>query len=109
MRATAASIAWSRLRGHLPRVSPIIASIAGRYDQAIDRESAYEVLQSRAKQTTDTAAAEADQQRSENGQRGGGHQRQSPMEAMITSAARRIGTQIGRQIVRGILCSLIRR
>jgi uncharacterized protein len=85
--------------------------IAGRYDQAIDRESAYEVLQSRAKQAADTAAAEAEQRHgaSESGQRGGGRQRQSPMEAMITSAARSIGTQIGRQLLRGILGSLTRR
>jgi DNA helicase HerA-like ATPase len=84
--------------------------VAGRYDQAIDRESAYEVLQSRAKQAADTAAAQAqpDQRRSESGQRSG-RQRQSPVEAMITSAARSIGTQIGRQLLRGILGSLTRR
>jgi DNA helicase HerA-like ATPase len=82
--------------------------VAGRYDQAIDRESAYEVLQSRAKQAADAAAAEAEQRREESGQRGG-RQRQSPVEAMITSAARSIGTQIGRQLLRGILGSLTRR
>ena len=32
--------------------------------------------------------------------------RQSPMEAMIKSAARTIGSQMGRQIIRGILGSL---
>jgi uncharacterized protein len=82
--------------------------IAGRYDQAIDRESAYEVLQSRAKQAAHAAAAEAEQRGEESGQRGG-RQRQSPVEAMITSAARSIGTQIGRQLLRGILGSLTRR
>jgi uncharacterized protein len=86
--------------------------IAGRYDQAVDRESAYEVLQSRAKEAAppdETAAAEPDQRPGASGQRGGGRQRQSPMEALITSAARSIGTQIGRQLLRGILGSLTRR
>jgi hypothetical protein len=80
--------------------------IAGRYDQAIDRESAYEVLQRRAEQApqaTEAAPPAPDQQR------GGGRQRQSPVEAMITSAARSIGSQIGRQLLRGILGSLARR
>jgi uncharacterized protein len=86
--------------------------IAGRYDQPIDRESAYEVLQSRAKQAAppdEGVAAEPDERHGESSQHGGGRQRQSPMEAMITSAARSIGTQIGRQLLRGILGSLTRR
>jgi uncharacterized protein len=83
--------------------------IARRYDQTIDREPAYEVLQSRAKQAADAAAPEPDQRRGESERRGSGHQRQSPLEAMITSAGRSIGTQIGRQLLRGILGSLVRR
>jgi DNA helicase HerA-like ATPase len=85
--------------------------IAGRYDQAIDRESAYEVLQRRAEKAAppEVAAAEPGQPRGETGQRSGGRQRQGAVEAMITSAARSIGSQIGRQIIRGILGSLTRR
>jgi DNA helicase HerA-like ATPase len=85
--------------------------IAGRYDQAIDRESAYEVLQRRAEKAAppEVAAAEPGQPRGETGQRSGGRQRQGAVEAMITSAARSIGSQIGRQNIRGILGSLTRR
>ena len=86
--------------------------LAGRYDQAIDRESAYEVLQRRAEQAAQATAAAPpapDQQRGDGRQRGGGRQRQSSVEAMITSAARSIGSQIGRQLLRGILGSLARR
>jgi hypothetical protein len=36
----------------------------------------------------------------------GGRRRQSPIEAMITSAARSIGNQIGRSITRGIFGSV---
>jgi DNA helicase HerA-like ATPase len=86
--------------------------VAGRYDQAVDRESAYEVLHRRAEQQAaqadEAAAGETEQRREESRQRGG-RQRQSPVEAMITSAARSIGTQIGRQLLRGILGSLTRR
>jgi hypothetical protein len=85
--------------------------VAGRYDRVVDRESAYEILQRRAEaaQADAAAAAEPDQHRGDSRQRGGGRQRQSTVEAMITSAARSIGSQIGRQLIRGILGSLTRR
>ena len=95
--------------------------VAGRYDQAVDRESAHEVLKQRAERTAADAAAaqEAERARAEEarasaaatggGSRGGGRQRQGPVEAMITSAARSIGSQIGRQLLRGVLGSLTRR
>jgi uncharacterized protein len=92
--------------------------VAGRYDQAIDRESAYEVLQRRAQQAADAATArESEQPRYEHARRVGSgtgslpraSTRQGPVEAMITSAARSLGTQIGRQLLRGVLGSLARR
>jgi hypothetical protein len=91
--------------------------VAGRYDQAIDRESAHEVLKQRAERAAAEALAakEAERARAEEAQaaaaaaRGSGRQRQGPVEAMITSAARSIGSQIGRQILRGVLGSLTRR
>jgi DNA helicase HerA-like ATPase len=95
--------------------------VAGRYDQAVDRESAHEVLKQRAERAAAEAAAaqEAERARAEEARagasaaggasRGGGRQRQGPMEAMITSAARSIGSQIGRQLLRGVLGSLTRR
>jgi DNA helicase HerA-like ATPase len=89
--------------------------VARHYGQPIDRESAYEVLQRRAEQQ----AAQASEAHSEHARRvgsgagtqapSGGSRRQGAIEAMITSAARSLGTQIGRQLLRGVLGSLSRR
>jgi DNA helicase HerA-like ATPase len=87
----------------------------GRYDQAIDRDSAFEVLkrkaeervtQAQAEQTRaarDKAAAEAARPTR------GGYQRQTVVEAVVKSVARSVGSQLGRQIVRGLLGSILRR
>ncbi len=94
--------------------------LQGRYDQSMDRESAYELLKERA----EAARAEAEKHRAEleaaerrqaeeraqrSSERGGGQRRQSAGEAMIKSAARAIGSQIGRQIIRGVLGSIFGR
>jgi uncharacterized protein len=93
------------------RRSALAASpLAGRYDQAVDRESAFEVLKRRADEELarheaaqrPPAPAEAPAPRRASS-------RQTPMEAMITSAVRSIGSQIGRQIVRGLLGSILKR
>jgi DNA helicase HerA-like ATPase len=82
---------------HLSR-SPL----KGRYDQTIDRESAYEKL----KQRGEEKLAEASKQRTvEPAKRG--REPESMVTAMAKSAARAIGSQIGRQIVRGVLGSLL--
>jgi DNA helicase HerA-like ATPase len=107
----------------------IAASIvAGTYDKTVDRDSAFEMLRERA--TSDEAAERAEAAtkgrsgsgRTRNGAAeeqgglggmlgeiltGGGGRRQSPIEAMAKSAARSIGTTLGRQIVRGVLGSLL--
>ncbi|PPD02551.1 MAG: ATP-binding protein [Methylobacter sp.] len=75
--------------------------LKGRYDQAIDRESAYEKLKQKAELNADLesyakpAAKTAERQG------------QSVTDALIKSAARSIGTAVGRQIVRGVLGSLL--
>ncbi|MDX5375519.1 MAG: DUF853 domain-containing protein [Gammaproteobacteria bacterium] len=85
---------------HLQR-SPL----RGRYDETVDRDSAYEMLKQRAKEL---AAAEAEQVQKEAGTTARPRSnRQSTGEAFIKSAARSIGSQLGRQIVRGILGSLL--
>ncbi|MDF1582568.1 MAG: DUF853 family protein [Methyloprofundus sp.] len=71
-----------------------------RYDQSIDRESAYEML----KQKAEHMAEQAAQQEKPETRRSSG--RQSAGEALLKSAARSIGSQIGRQIIRGIMGSL---
>ncbi len=87
--------------------------LRSRYDEMVDRESAFEMLQARAEKQ---AAAEEEQQareaaekaaqKEQRSSRSGGRQRQSTGEALIKSAARAIGSQLGRQIIRGVLGSI---
>jgi DNA helicase HerA-like ATPase len=81
--------------------------LAGRYDNAVDRESAHELLRQRAekaaKQAEERAAKETASAPKKPRSR-----RQSVGEAFIKSLARTVGTQIGRQLMRGILGSLKR-
>ena len=95
----------------------------GHYEKAIDRESAYEKLKARAAQAAEAVAPTlSSQPQSQPQQVGGGgilgglgdllgggtrRSRQSVAEAAITSAARAIGSNLGRQIVRGVLGSIL--
>jgi DNA helicase HerA-like ATPase len=78
--------------------------VRGKYDQPVDRESAYEKLQARA----DQRAAEAPPARPAG--RGSPPAPRSEVAdtlgAMAKNVARSAGTQIGRELVRGILGSL---
>jgi uncharacterized protein len=79
----------------------------GRYEQTVDRESAYEMLK---KKTNQEAEAELEEEESKSASKtaaGKTSSRQSVGEALFKSAARSIGTTVGRQIVRGILGSLL--
>jgi hypothetical protein len=108
--------------------------VKGVYDTSVDRVSAYEILEQRALEAA--AAASAPEVAADaggldldailagalgtsaeapagaaGGSSGGavrktGARRQSPVEAFATSAARSLGTQIGRQLVRGVMGSL---
>ncbi|MFA6009679.1 MAG: helicase HerA-like domain-containing protein [Desulfobacteraceae bacterium] len=86
--------------------------LKGRYEQAVDRESAYELLKRRADevQADVSRQKEATNRDSEWGRLGEpvrqGRQRQSVGETMLKSAARSIGSQLGRQIIRGVLGSI---
>jgi DNA helicase HerA-like ATPase len=77
--------------------------LKGRYDQAVDRESAHELLKQRGEQAAQ--AAEEQQAAAKPARRG--REPESMATAMAKSAARAIGSQIGRQIVRGVLGSLL--
>jgi DNA helicase HerA-like ATPase len=109
--------------------------VAGQYDQAVDRESAFELLQKRA---GERARAEEQAQQRDSGQQGEGRSRwtlpdfgndpgqpapsgrsrtttyrqprssnrQTVTEAAIKSVVRSVGSQVGRALVRGILGSL---
>ncbi|HEX4870879.1 MAG TPA: helicase HerA-like domain-containing protein [Nevskiaceae bacterium] len=76
--------------------------LAGRYDQPLDRESAHELLTQRAQR--DAAAVIDPEPVSPAGR---GRQRETLLEATAKSALRAIGSQLGRQLVRGVLGSLL--
>ena len=79
--------------------------IYGHYEQAIDRESAYEILRGRTEQTASETTAEPAPSRTT--ERRTGRNQQTVAEAMMKSAARAIGSQLGRAIIRGVLGSIL--
>jgi DNA helicase HerA-like ATPase len=98
-------------RARLIAASPL----AGHYERAVDRESAYERLKARA--TEQPVESKTPAQSREGslasdilfGRRGprGGRQSQGLIEAMAKSAARTVGSQAGRALIRGLLGSLL--
>ncbi|MGH7792028.1 MAG: helicase HerA-like domain-containing protein, partial [Thermodesulfobacteriota bacterium] len=76
----------------------------GRYEKVLDRQSAYEILKARAQEVT--KANQSSDQTPPPKQRGGS-QRQTVAEAMIKSVVRAAGSQIGRQIIRGVMGSIL--
>ena len=84
-------------RAQVRNASPV----GGRYDTAVDRDSAAEMLKRRAEQQV-AAAPPAPAPRS----RGN---RQTVWEAAVKSAARSVASQLGRSLVRGMLGSLRKR
>jgi DNA helicase HerA-like ATPase len=114
------------------RVAIADSPIAGHYEKAVDRESAYEKLRGRAQPeaevgagATPTAAANpASSAPAEGGgllggigdalggmlgggARSGGRARQTVVEAAVSSTVRAIGSSLGREIVRGVLGSIM--
>jgi DNA helicase HerA-like ATPase len=91
--------------------------LAGHYEKAVDRESAYEILKGRAAAKPAAAPpAPAESGGLANGGLGGmlgsvlgggGRRREGAAEALAKSAARAIGSEVGRQIIRGVLGSLL--
>jgi len=71
------------------------SGLGGAYDKPVDRESAYEKLKRRAEEAAPEKA------------KAPGRQPQTLVDAMTKSAARAIGSQMGREIIRGILGSLM--
>jgi DNA helicase HerA-like ATPase len=108
------------------------SAVAGVYEKAVDRDSAYERLTGKAQQTpTDTQMQQREkvqsqaqttmQQQGTGGSGMGGmlneamgalfgsgtSRRMSPGQAMVNSAARAIGSQVGRDLIRGALGTLL--
>jgi DNA helicase HerA-like ATPase len=103
------------VRDSLVRNSPIY----GEYDKAIDRESAYEILQKRAEKRQAAAEAEAGRKAEEKEQRSAeraskpSRRSDSTTDRFVKNVAGSVGRQVGavlvRQLVRGLLGGLLRR
>ncbi|MBN1381596.1 MAG: DUF853 family protein [Deltaproteobacteria bacterium] len=77
--------------------------IYGHYEKAVDRESAYELLKVKAEQREQEVQATAAQKKEA---KAGRSQTDNLLAAAAKSAAHAIGSQIGRQIIRGVLGSI---
>lgn len=76
--------------------------IAGHYENAIDRESAYEMLKSRTEQTAAALQNQAETSKPSPLMK----EATNVLGAFATSAARAVGSSLGRQIIRGVLGSI---
>ena len=89
--------------------------VGAKYDQAVDRESAFEMLAKKAEAATEQADAPKARTAKQDEQEAGGgfaqsikdavfgtRRRQGMVETMAKQTARTVGNQIGRQILRGI-------
>jgi DNA helicase HerA-like ATPase len=95
--------------------------VGAKYDQAIDRDSAAEMLARKAEAAAEEAKAPPARTRAQDDAEEGGfgqgvkdavfgtRRRQGMAETMAKQAARTVGSQIGRQIVRGLLGGLFGR
>jgi hypothetical protein len=86
------------------------SALLAKYEKTVERESAYEKLKGHI-QEKQTATAPAPNPVSDiifgkTGPRGG-RQSQGILEAMTKSAARSIGSELGRQVLRGVLGSIL--
>ena len=85
---------------------------SGRYDQRVDRRSAYEMLKERAEKAAVVEEAEdvgtPGRKRAEPQPRKRSSNRQGVMEAMVKSVVRSLGSTLGRRIARGVLGSILK-
>ncbi|WP_421865660.1 helicase HerA-like domain-containing protein [Parvibaculum sp.] len=79
--------------------------VSGRYDKAVDRESAYEILGRRTEEAARNAAHEKEQKAAAKS-KPRASSRQTATEAFTKSVVRSIGYAIGRAVVRGVLGSI---
>jgi DNA helicase HerA-like ATPase len=93
-------------QSQLPPLTPVEreqlvkqSTLYGHYENLVDRESAYEMLKARAPQIEagNAPASSGDAWQSQAGEM---------LDALGKSAARAIGSQVGREIIRGVLGSI---
>jgi len=89
--------------------------VGAKYDKAVNRESAYEILAQRRTEVAadatrrDAGAAVAPEEKKDvmHDWLWGSGRRQGMVEAMAKQAARTVGSQLGRQILRGVLGGIV--
>ncbi|MBW9263376.1 MAG: DUF853 domain-containing protein [Candidatus Thiodiazotropha sp. (ex. Lucinisca nassula)] len=86
--------------------------LKSKYGETVDRESAYELLKKREeeliKRREEQAKSEEQEKHAKRSKsRSGGSRRQGVGEAFAKSIARAIGSRLGKQIIRGILGSIM--
>ncbi len=77
------------------------SSLGTKYDETQDRESAYEILQERAKKAAE--AAEKAQEAADKAKPKRRSNRQTPTEAAVKSLVRSISSSVGRQIAKEVM------
>ncbi|MBK8897279.1 MAG: DUF853 family protein [Candidatus Competibacteraceae bacterium] len=102
-------------RANVRQLSPI----GGKYDTPVNRESAHERLQQRAQAMAMAEPSRGKAQAAQPQDEGigglvkdwllGNGRRQGAIEAMAKSTMRTVGNQLGKQILRGVLGSIMRR
>ena len=86
--------------------------VYGLYDEGIDRESAYELLEKRSEERAKQAEAEAEAKEKAKAAKSksrSGYKRQSATERFVKNMASSVGRQLGSALVRGLLGGLLRR
>ena len=79
----------------------------GRYEQEVDRASAYELLKQKTERQAEIAVEEQQAKQQKTKAPARASSRQSAGEALLKSAARAVGSTVGRQLIRGIMGSLL--
>ncbi len=81
----------------------------GNYENMVDRESAFEVLKKRTEQRASSAQKPVPQQEEypQPRRRGPGRPRDTMGQVLVKSTLRTIGSTLGRQIIRGVLGSIL--
>ncbi len=97
------------------RASLAQSPLKEKYAKALDRESAYEILEEQRQEAAQAEAAAQRQaekrkstSRSTSARTGSGRRRKSSLERMMDSTASTIGREVGKKLVRGILGNFLR-
>ena len=80
--------------------------LAGHYERAVDRESAFEKLKARAAEAMQQEAAETQAKEEAKAAKEPARRSDSLIESFGKSVARAAGSAIGRQIIRGVMGSI---